>query len=140
LKEQVFVLSAYETTAEAFFGTLLAHHVGLVLDARLRNESQLCGFTKKRDLAYFVETIAHAKYVHDLTFAPTDDLLSRYIKGVIDWEEYADGYTALLQERDALAKFRKEYKSLRPVCLLGAGTRKRHSHVETLCALLNKAE
>ncbi|MGN1023019.1 MAG: hypothetical protein ACI4OJ_05945, partial [Lachnospiraceae bacterium] len=61
---EFFTLSAYETSAEAFFTALKDHHTDLVLDIRLHNSNQLCGFTKERDLAYLVPALTGADYIH----------------------------------------------------------------------------
>lgn len=45
--KNLYVLSAYETSAEKFFESLKQFKVDLVLDIRQKNDSQLCGFTKK---------------------------------------------------------------------------------------------
>ena len=67
---RINTISAYETTAEKFFGALESWDVDLLLDTRLKNTNQLAGFTKKNDLAYFVPKLLHADYVHDKLFAP----------------------------------------------------------------------
>ncbi len=46
MSRSVITLSAYQTTAERFFTTLVDHKVDLLLDVRLHNTNQLCGFTK----------------------------------------------------------------------------------------------
>ena len=44
-----------KTTAEGFFERLLKSGVKRVVDVRLRNTSQLAGFAKSDDLAYFLK-------------------------------------------------------------------------------------
>ena len=60
----VFTLSACETEARKFFETLIGEKTDLVLDVRRRNTNQLCGFTKQKDLEYFVEKMVGASYMH----------------------------------------------------------------------------
>ena len=103
-----------------------------VLDVRLNNSSQLCGFTKKKDLEFFVPKLSGAKYVHDLLFAPDKGLLELYTKKRIGWEEYSDAYDLLLDKRKAMAIYAKKYKDFACVCLLGTQTKKRRSHNEIL--------
>lgn len=50
--QHIFLLSAYEITAAAFFQKLKQERTDLVLDIRLNNTSQLCGFTKEKDLSF----------------------------------------------------------------------------------------
>ena len=95
----IHTISAYETSAERFFGRLEAWEADLVLDARLKNTNQLAGFTKRDDLAFFVDRIAHARYVHDKLFAPAPTMLERYLHGNIDWDAYADSYRRDLRAR-----------------------------------------
>lgn len=69
-----------------FFNALLNRKAGLVLDVRLKNTNQLCGFTKQKDLEYLIPQITGADYVHDLRFAPTPKLLKFYQAQLIDWK------------------------------------------------------
>ena len=133
---EIFTLSACETTAAQFFGTLLERKAELLLDVRLKNESQLCGFTKKCDLTYFTPQLAKARYVHDPDFAPTPELLGAYIKYELDWRGYCEGYKKLAAERGLTEEFRQKYGQYGCVCILGSATRKRRSHSEILRELL----
>lgn len=136
---ELHTISAYETSAESFFDRLHAWDVDLVLDTRLKNTNQLAGFTKKGDLAYFVEHLTGARYVHDLLFAPSATKLERYLHGNIDWEEYAAAYFATLSERHAVVQFFERYGSCRSVALVGTATRERRSHTEVLLQALEQA-
>ena len=130
--QKIYRLSAYETTAAEFFQRVAAEETDLVLDVRLNNSSQLCGFTKKKGLEFFVPKLSGAKYVHDLLFAPDKGLLELYTKKRIGWEEYSDAYDLLLDKRKAMAIYAKKYKDFACVCLLGTQTKKRRSHNEIL--------
>jgi hypothetical protein len=132
----LFEISAYETSASDFFGKILQNHIDLVLDVRLKNESRLCGFTKKKDLAYFVPAICGATYIHDLFLAPEPELLDRYLHGWIRWEEYARRYRASMEARNAVGYFQEHYGKYSNICLVGTATRKRRSHSEVLSELL----
>jgi hypothetical protein len=134
----IFTLSAYETSAEQFFDALLCRKADLVLDVRLKNTNQLCGFTRQKDLEYLIPQITGAAYVHDLRFAPTPELLDRYRKhwNWIGWEEYREQYDALMRKRGAEFAFRSSYGTYSAVCILGTATKKRRSHSEALVELL----
>ena len=134
--QHVFLLSAYETTAMDFFERLKAEGTELVLDVRLNNSSQLCGFTKMKDLAFFVPQLTGAVYIHDLELAPTKGLLELYTHKRIDWEDYAAEYLRLLRERRGAALYHARYDDYRSVCLLGTGTKKRRSHNEILLSAI----
>lgn len=134
---QVNTISAYETTAEAFFERLAEWKVDLVLDTRLKNTNQLSGFTKRDDLAFFVDRLAHARYVHDKLFAPAPTMLERYLHGNIGWEAYAEAYREDMREREAVPRFFQSYGEFGSVALVGTATRARRSHVEVLKSMLD---
>ena len=67
-----------------------------MIDVRLNNTSQLAGFTKRDDLAYFLEAICQAAYQHEPLLSPTDEILDGYKKKTISWEEYESRFRALL--------------------------------------------
>jgi uncharacterized protein (DUF488 family) len=69
---QVFTIGFTETTAEAFFERLFAHGVKRVIDVRLRNRSQLAGFAKAIDLAWFLNRLGGIGYLHEPLLAPTE--------------------------------------------------------------------
>ncbi len=134
---QVNTISAYETTAEAFFERLAEWKADLVLDTRLKNTNQLSGFTKRDDLAFFVDRLAHARYVHDKLFAPAPTMLERYLHGNIGWEAYAEAYREDMREREAVPRFFESYGEFDSVALVGTATRARRSHVEVLKSMLD---
>lgn len=135
---EVHTLSAYGTSAESFFGRLWEWDVDLVLDTRLKNTNQLAGFTKKRDLEFFVNKLTRAHYAHDPLFAPASTVLERYLHGNMTWQEYASTYLDELNERTAVPLFFDRYGAFESVALLGTATGERHSHVEVLAEALAK--
>lgn len=134
----IHTISAYEITAADFFGDLVSWNIDALIDTRRKNTNQLAGFTKKSDLEYFVPTIVHAEYVHDLSLAPEPMTLEKYLKGVIGWDEYAASYRADIERRGSVDRFFEAYGDRKSVCLLGTATRKRRSHVEILAAMLSE--
>ena len=66
----LFTIGFTKKTAEEFFETLKKNKVKLVVDVRLNNRSQLAGFTKDRDLRYFLDKICTAQYIHCEEYAP----------------------------------------------------------------------
>jgi|GEM_PF-396611 len=138
IMQEIFTLSAYETDAGHFFEALKEHHTDLLLDVRLKNTNQLCGFTRKKDLEYLVPLVTGARYEHDVRFAPSPETLKGYLNHWTDWEQYRKAYLADIGKSDAEKLFRKEYGRYRCVCLLGTATKKRRSHSEALAELLAK--
>lgn len=139
MSRSVITLSAYQTTAERFFTILVDHKVDLLLDVRLHNTNQLCGFTKQRDLAYFAKVIAHADYLHDVDLAPSQELLQPYLHHDIDFDEYASGYRALIEGRGGIAIFDRDAGPHASVAILGTATKKRRSHAEVLAQMVAEA-
>ena len=85
--------------ARRFFGLLRKSGVKRVLDVRLNNTSQLSGFAKRDDLAWFLDELGGIDYVHLPSLAPTRDLLSDYRKKRIDWDTYAARFLDLMRAR-----------------------------------------
>lgn len=135
---QVHTISAYETTAEAFFTQLEGWHTDMVVDIRLKNTNQLAGFTKLHDLEYFTHRILNANYAHDVEFSPANDLLERYLDHKIDWEQYFAAYKKELDERGGVADFVKRYGEYESVAIVGTATKKRRSHAEVLARLVRE--
>lgn len=132
----VFAMSAYQTSAEEFFDRLQEEGADLVLDVRLKNTNQLAGFTKRRDLEFFVHRILGIDYVYDKMFAPEPSTLDDYLKKRIDFDEYARRYERVMDDRGAIEAFHRLYGHYGCVALVGTATRQRRSHTEVLARLL----
>jgi uncharacterized protein (DUF488 family) len=87
-------------SAAEFFEILRDHDIHRLVDIRLNNQSQLAGFTKSKDLAFFLRQILGAEYEHLPMLAPTQELLTSYRKGRIAWAEYERRFLALMKERN----------------------------------------
>lgn len=95
---------------------------------RLHNTSQLAGFAKADDLAYFLEAICGIEYVHEPAFAPTNDLLDGLKKTkAIGWDEFARGFARLLDERRVAETVPRALFD-RPVALLCSEATAEHCH------------
>ena len=95
---EIATIGFTRTSAQHFFERLTAARVQRVVDVRLHNESQLAGFAKQEDLAYFLETICGITYDHDIRLAPTEELLQDYRRDK-DWGRYADTFMGLMRRR-----------------------------------------
>ena len=95
----LFTIGFTKKSAEQFFETLRSSGTKRVIDVRLNNVSQLAGFSKKPDLAYFLEKICGIEYVHLPILAPTQNLLDAYRKEQSGWPAYERRFLALMQER-----------------------------------------
>ena len=95
----IYSIGFTKRSAEAFFETLRAADVKRLLDVRLHNVSQLAGYSKRDDLAYFLRELCGADYHHEPLLAPTDELLGAYRKKHLAWHEYERGFRALIADR-----------------------------------------
>lgn len=96
---RVFTAGFTKKSARRFFEMLRASGAKRVVDVRLNNVSQLAGFTKKDDLAYFLREICEMDYVHLPVLAPTQEMLAEYRKRGGDWNAYEGKFLALMKER-----------------------------------------
>ncbi len=95
----VYTIGFTKKSAAEFFGALKRVGVKRLLDVRLSNSSQLAGFTKKEDLAYFLQDILGAEYKHEPLLAPTRELLDQYKKQRGSWHDYEVAFLELMKQR-----------------------------------------
>jgi uncharacterized protein (DUF488 family) len=100
---QVFTIGFTKRSAADLFGTLQDAGVRRLVDVRLRPDSQLSGFARRRDLPFLLEHLVGATYEHEPLLAPTDELLDGIRGRRIEWSEYERRYVELLLERDVAA-------------------------------------
>lgn len=85
--------------ASKFFDLLKESRAKRIVDVRLNNSSQLAGFAKRDDLAYFLKSVCDMEYVHLPILAPTKEMLDEYRKGDGGWDRYAQHFLNLMRER-----------------------------------------
>jgi uncharacterized protein (DUF488 family) len=93
----VFTIGFTRKSAREFFSLLKDAGVQRLLDIRLNNTSQLAGFTKRDDLAFFCELMG-IEYRHLPELAPTQPLLDASRRSGA-WEEYERKFLALMRLR-----------------------------------------
>src|SRR5438270_3350521 len=96
---KLYTIGFTQKSAEEFFTLLKQANVQRVLDVRLHNDSQLAGFSKKKDLEYFLRAIANIGYVHLPELAPTPELFDQYKKKRGAWPAYAKNFVRLMASR-----------------------------------------
>lgn len=96
---RVFTIGFTKKSARSFFETLRKSGASRVVDVRLNNVSQLAGFAKKDDLAYFLKEICGMEYVHLPELAPTQEMLDEYKKHHGDWKTYEIRFLELMKQR-----------------------------------------
>jgi uncharacterized protein (DUF488 family) len=95
----LFTIGFSGKSAEQFFQAIKQAGVWKVIDTRLHNVSQLAGFTKRKDLEYFLRAIAGIDYVHDLQLAPDEKMLDDFKRKRIGWPEYEREFLQLMDSR-----------------------------------------
>ena len=96
---EIYSIGFTQKTAEQFFTRLKSAGIRLLLDVRLNNVSQLAGFAKRADLAFFLREICGADYLHEPLLAPTQEMLKAYRGKAASWEEYERAFLKLMAER-----------------------------------------
>jgi len=82
--------------AERFFNLLADAGVRILLDIRARPDSQLAGFARGPDLAWFLRRLCNIEYRTVPALAPGKQLLADYRAGALDWGAYTTRYLAEL--------------------------------------------
>ncbi len=114
---EIYTTGFTKKSAAEFFESLRKAEIERLVDVRLNNSSQLAGFTKKQDLAYFLRELCQAEYKHEPLMAPTPPMLRDYRAGKISWEEYSAQFNALLRERRLDQVIERSYFLKRTVLL-----------------------
>ncbi len=86
-------------SAQQFFQLLRDAKVTRIVDVRLNNASQLAGFAKRDDLAWFAKELCGVEYVHEPLLAPTKEILNDYRHNRIGWDEYETRFMDLMKLR-----------------------------------------
>ena len=94
-------------SAREFFGLLNGTDAKFLADIRLKNNSQLAGFTKRGNIDYFTEELTRMTYLELPFLAPSEAMFKEY-KMEGDWKLYVSRYAALMRERDSAAQFPAE--------------------------------
>lgn len=124
-----------KTTAEHFFDRIRQAGVQRVVDVRLHNTSQLAGFAKSDDLAYFLKTICGAGYVHEPLLAPTEEIMAFFKKEKGAWSVFQDRFLGLMAERGIENRLRPDFFD--GGCLLCSEDTPHHCHRRLVCDYLN---
>lgn len=133
--EEIFTIGFTAKRAEDFFNLLTSRDIRAVLDVRLNNKSQLSGFAKKDDLKFFLNTIGQIAYIEATDLAPDADMLKRYQRKEITWEEYADRYLNLITKRNVERLINKD--QVIGNCLLCSEHLPHHCHRRLAAEYLN---
>lgn len=125
---KIYTIGYTKKSAEEFFGALEQHGIERLVDIRLKNTSQLAGFTKKQDLEYLLDRILGAEYCHLDFLAPTPELMEAYRESGEDWDLYEDEFSRLLVERNVLNRLNPQFFAEKRSCLLCSEPDAEHCH------------
>ncbi len=135
----IYTIGFTQKTAQQFFTLINGSGAELLLDIRLNNTSQLAGFAKGADLAYFLPQLCGCAYKYGPVFAPTKELMDAGRGKKMASEEFSANYTALMNERGATKEFLALTKGYDSVCLLCSEPTADMCHRGVLAELLQKA-
>jgi uncharacterized protein (DUF488 family) len=123
----LYTIGFTQKSARRFFELLDENGVRTLLDIRLNPYGQLSGFSKKDDLAWFLDRLSGIGYRHLPELAPTDDILHGYRKDK-DWSAYVVQFEALMDERRIPATLDRTAFENGPVCLLCSEDKAEYCH------------
>ncbi len=110
-----------------FIALLRQAGVDAIIDIRLRNTSQLSGYTKRDDLAFLLNEGFDIAYEHRPDLAPSGDILDAYREDK-DWAAYEERFNPLLAERQAETIGRDILSRYQAPCLLCSEPTADHCH------------
>ncbi len=122
----LYTIGFTKKSAKKFFELLRHSGARKVVDVRLNNVSQLAGFAKRDDLAYFLEQICGIEYIHMPLLAPTQEMLDEYKKNGGDWSTYEARFLDLMAQRRIEREIPKE--AIQDGCLLCSEDKPHHCH------------
>ena len=95
----IYTIGFTGKSAEQFFQLLESARPGILVDVRLNNKSQLAGFSKSDDLAFFLRRILDIPYRHAVELAPTQAMLDKIRKQGQSWASYERSFNRLMEKR-----------------------------------------
>ncbi len=132
MKSTLFTIGFTKKSAEGFFSILKNAGVKKIIDVRLRPESQLSGFAKRRDLKYFLKVIDGIEYEYHEEFVTSPELLDEARRGEVTHEVAMKKYVDLIKSRELTFKA----ADFDGGCLLCAEPDPNHCHRKALAEYL----
>ena len=133
---EIYTIGFTKKSAEQFFGALRQAGIRRLLDVRLNNVSQLAGFSKRDDLAYFLRELCQVEYRHEPLLAPTQELLDEYRKTGSGWDRYEIGFLRLMSDRSVEERISPDLFS-EPTALLCSEPTAQRCHRRLVIEYLN---
>jgi len=114
----IYTIGFTRKSLERFVTLLRSARVTTLVDIRLRNTSQLAGWTKYPDLPFLLTEGFQIGYEHHPELAPTAEILDRYKKDH-NWARYEVEFRELLERRSPISQCRNLLNN-GTICLLCA--------------------
>ncbi|MEW6662093.1 MAG: DUF488 family protein [Bacillota bacterium] len=124
---EVYTIGFAQKAAEEFFGALRRVGIKRLVDVRLNNTSQLAGYTKARDLPFFLRELCGIEYRYEPLLAPSQAILDAYKKEKGSWQEYENQFLALMAQRRVEEKIPQSLLDI-PTVLLCSEANANHCH------------
>ena len=132
---ELYTIGFAGKSAEQFFAALTKPGIQCLLDVRRSNNTLFCGFTRARDLPFFLERLGGIGYVHEPDFAPSLELLRHHQKRLkkkdrlVDaWAEFVARFSEELAARPVCELFRRHVSGKARLCFLCAEASPAHCH------------
>lgn len=132
---KIFTIGSTQKNAQTFFTALRTAGVRRLIDVRLNNVSQLAGFTKRDDLAYFAQSICAIPYTHMTALAPTAEMLGAFRKNKESWKAYETSFNALMAARAIETMDKRIFSG---ACLLCSEPAPHHCHRRLVAEYLGR--
>lgn len=114
--KEIFTIGFAKKSAENLIIRLKKYNISKILDVRLSPNSQQSGYAKQDTLEYILR-LNGIKYMHNVSLAPTKEILDDYRKDG-NWGKYEYNFNLLLNERKSNIKIDFDDGENRRVCLL----------------------
>lgn len=134
---KVFTIGFTQKNARKFFSLLRDNNVKTVVDIRLNNTSQLAAFAKGDDLKFFLTEFCNIEYIHDTTFAPTEELLKDYKNKKVSWLDYEKEFDRIMGMRNIKSYIAKNYADKNSICLLCSEALPNQCHRRLVAEIFN---
>ena len=112
----IYTIGFTQKSLRRFVGLLQKARVDVLVDIRLRPDSQLSGYAKREDLAFVLDLFG-ITYIHQPLLAPTAEILDDY-RQTKDWATYEARFLPLLQDHKAEAIVEALFEEYSAPCLL----------------------
>ncbi len=104
---KIYTIGFTQKSAEKFFKILRVSGAKNLLDIRISKDSQLAGYTKRKDLPYFLKYLVNMEY-QDMPVLSPELSMMREFRKTGDWGKYKRDYLRLIRERQVEKKISRD--------------------------------